>query len=384
MNNKYISPLKESSVGIITMHYADNFGSVLQAYALQETLKKFGYSPEFINFIIEDEFEAHNYKIQPIKRLNKFGFIKGTRRILSGIYRYNHNLKRKKLFNEFRKKYLIINPTLIIGDKNIKKQLQYYDILVTGSDQVWNPAFILPDGKAYLLNFGTSNQKKYSYAASIAVAPLKMEQIDYSLISDFDGISIREEKQKNKLMELTGRNDIQVNIDPTFLLEKNEWLNLAEYKPMKRGYIFVYDFVSTQELIRFANKLAKKFDLDIISFSNSKFYINHVLWISECSPNMFLGLLNNATYSITSSFHGVALSIILEKNFIAFPHPTRGSRITGLLKLMGLENRLIYNSDDFEDFDFSDIDYSPIREIIKNEREKSYDYLKSFGENRNK
>ena len=137
-------------------------------------------------------------------------------------------------------------------------------------------------------------------------------------------------------------------------------------------------------MIRFANKLAKKFDLDIISFSNSKFYINHVLWISECSPNMFLGLLNNATYSITSSFHGVALSIILEKNFIAFPHPTRGSRITGLLKLTGLEDRLIYNSDDFEDFDLSDIDYSPIREIIKNEREKSYDYLKSFGENRNK
>lgn len=60
MNNKYISPLKESSVGIITMHYADNFGSVLQAYALQETLKKFGYSPEFINFIIGDEIgRAH-------------------------------------------------------------------------------------------------------------------------------------------------------------------------------------------------------------------------------------------------------------------------------------------------------------------------------------
>lgn len=374
---------KGKQIGIVTMHYADNFGSVFQSYALQEALKKTGYYPEFINFVTRDEYDTHDYKIRILKNLRKFGFAKGTRKILSRIYGRKSNKKKQKLFAEFRKKYLNINPHLIIGDQNIKNNAQNYDILVTGSDQVWNPSFILPDGKAYLLAFANSNQKKYSYAASIAVAPLKMENVNYSMVADFDGISIREEKQKRKLVEMTGRNDIQVNIDPSFLLEKTEWLSIAENKDMDKGFIFVYDLAGSQEIIRFANKMAEVFDLDIVSFSNSKFYINHKLWLLEHSPSVFLGLLNGATFSISSSFHGVALSIILEKNFIAFPHPTRGSRITGLLKLTGLDDRLIYNSDDFDDFDFSDIDYFPVRKIIENERKKSYEYLKSFGEEKN-
>lgn len=368
------------TIGIVTMHYADNFGSVFQSYALQEALKKVGYYPEFINFVNQAEYDAYDYKIHVIKNLRKYGFIRGTRRILSRIYRQKSNKKRQKLFAEFRDKYLNVNPHLIIGDENIKNNAQKYDILVTGSDQVWNPIFILPDGKAYLLTFANFNQKKYSYAASIAIAPPKMESVDYSVVSDFNGISIREEKQKQKLIEMTRRKDVRVNIDPTFLLEKAEWLKLAENKDMEKGYIFVYDLVSSQELIRFANKMADSFNLNIISFSNNKLYINHKLWLLEYSPNVFLGLLNNATFSISSSFHGVALSIILEKNFIAFPHPTRGSRITGILKLTGLDNRLVYNSDDFEDFDFSDIDYFTVRKIIESERIKSYEYLKSFGD----
>lgn len=374
---------KGKKIGIVTMHYADNFGSVFQSYALQEALKKTGHYPEFINFINQDEYDAHDYRIQVFKNLRKFGFAKGIRKILSRIYRRKSNKKKQKLFAEFRNNYLNINPHLIIGDQNIKNNAQGYDVLVTGSDQVWNPIFILPDGKAYLLAFANSDQKKYSYAASIAVAPLKMESIDYLMVADFDGISIREEKQKQKLVEMTGRNDIQINLDPSFLLEKTEWLNIAENQDMDKGYIFVYDLAGSQEIIRFANKMASAFDLDIVSFSNSKFYINHKLWLLEHSPSVFLGLLNGATFSISSSFHGVALSIILEKNFIAFPHPTRGSRITGLLKLTGLDDRLIYNSDDFDDFDFSDIDYFPVRKIIENERKKSYEYLKSFGEEKN-
>ncbi len=368
-------------VGILTMHYADNFGSVLQAYALQEALKSLGYQPEFINFLTQKERDNHDYGIHPFKRLRTLGFRSGMYKILSSIYSYNNNKKRKKLFDKFRQQYLNVDSKIFVTDDNIRHFAKDYNILLTGSDQVWNPYFILPDGQAYLLNFANKNQKKCSYAASIAVAPLKMETIDFSLISDFDGISIREEKQKNKLIELSKREDIQVHIDPTFLLDKSSWLKISDSPKLKNKYIFIYDLVPSQELITFANKMATKFHLDIVSFSNRNGFKNNVLWLQNCSPSSFLGLLNNAAYSISSSFHGVALSIIFEKNFIAFPHPTRGSRITGLLKLTNFENRLIYNADDFDDFDFSDIDYSPVKSIIEKEKEKAFSYLKSFGKN---
>ena len=368
-------------VGILTMHYADNFGSVLQAYALQEALKSLGYQPEFINFLTQKERDNHDYGIHPFKRLRTLGFRSGMYKILSSIYSYNNNKKRKKLFDKFRQQYLNVDSKIFVTDDNIRHFAKDYNILLTGSDQVWNPYFILPDGQAYLLNFANKNQKKCSYAASIAVAPLKMETIDFSLISDFDGISIREEKQKNKLIELSKREDIQVHIDPTFLLDKSSWLKISDSPKLKNKYIFIYDLVPSQELITFANKMATKFHLDIVSFSNRNGFKNNVLWLQNCSPSSFLGLLNNAAYSISSSFHGVALSIIFEKNFIAFPHPTRGARITGLLKLTNFENRLIYNADDFDDFDFSDIDYSPVKSIIEKEKEKAFSYLKSFGKN---
>jgi len=380
-NDKNESLSSQKKVGILTMHYADNFGSVLQSYALQEALKSLGYQPEFINFLSQKERDNHDYGIHLFKSIRKLGFRRGMYKVLSALYSYRHNKKRKKLFDKFRQQYLNVDSKLFVNSDNIRQFGKDYDILVTGSDQVWNPYFVLPDGQAYLLNFATKNQKKYSYAASIAVAPLKMEKMDFSLISDFDGISIREEKQKDKLIELSKREDIQVHIDPTFLLDKSTWLKISDDPKLKNRYIFIYDLVPSQELITFANKMAKKFHLDIVSFSNSSAFINNVLWLQNCSPNSFLGLLNNATYSISSSFHGVALSIIYEKNFIAFPHPTRGSRITGLLKLTNFENRLIYNSDDFDDFDFSDIDYSPVKSIIEKEKDKAFAYLKSFGKN---
>lgn|SRR5574344_126555 len=353
-------------VGIVTFHRAVNYGAVLQCYALSTYLKSHGCDTEIIDYYSKPVYDIYNI-------LNfRSGGIKQYIRFLVLPFRSKKLLNRSNLFDKFRKKYLSLSESLN-NKKDFIKYVSKYDYLVCGSDQVWNKDITLADRSIYDLScIDDKNIKKVSYAASVGNDNINKDEKEYldNLVKKFNYVSVREKSLKEKL----GNNVVNV-FDPVFLFDKKEWNKLCENEK-KEDFVFVFPLQNNDDIDKIVDELNKNYNYKIYiygKFGLKKYSKGKIEYIFDISPNEFLTLIRDAKMVVTNSFHGLSLSVILNKQFISVLHTSRSSRQIDVLKELNLSDR-IYNNNLVELIN-NEIDYKKVNSIISLKRKESTDFI---------
>ncbi len=316
-------------VGILTFQNANNFGAVLQAYALQHYLLQNDVDCEFINYNMNaNNKNIHIKDIKVSKIKDKFLFLKN-------IDKY----KKIRKFNKFRKKYLKINRKEYFIDQQFYESDIDYDIIIVGSDQVWNSK-IINDSKVFYLDF-TDKAIKISYAASFGHEILTAKEQEYikTYLKKFQAVSVREKQVVNMLQKYTDQK-IQHVTDPVFLLNKNQWESIMKPYKMHQKYIFVYLMEKVTEINQIIWYINKDSNYKVV-YCGQGDNINNATKIEDIGPSEFLFLMNNAEVVITNSFHGTAFSILFEKNFFVISHSRYNARIENMVDLIGEKQKII-------------------------------------------
>lgn len=364
-------------VGIITFHFADNFGAVLQAYALQKAIKKLKKDSivDIIDFRPKSLTQIYDHSINIKRAIKKYGILNTIGFLWNRVYYFIPVEKRLGAFENFRKRHLIVSKTKYNSVEDLVAQPPEYGYYITGSDQVWNPIYIKYVGYSYFLNFLGDETKKIAYAASIAQTVDNKYIEEYKhYVNKFDYISIREQASLEFLKMLLDKN-IGLTMDPTFLLERSEWDKVVKLPSIKEKYILVYGIELNNELVKLANKISEKTDLQIVSYFNKKHFENIAGYIKYKAPDEFLGYLRNAELVLTNSFHGTVFSIIYNKPFYTVPHTVTGSRMVNLLELFGLQDRILYKANDLIGVNYN-INYNKVSKILGKEKKYSLEFLK--------
>lgn len=369
-------------VGIITLNGYYNYGNRLQNYALQRVLEKMGYSADTIlnetSYLRKMQIMKERSTMARIKAILKEPLWVSTekvkKKLVNKVYQRRINY-RTNIFKNFSQRY--INETdYYISEFNIPKNLaNQYQYFVAGSDQIWNAYYY----RTFIEFLAFAPQeKRISYAASFGISSIPDEYIeDYSKwLSEMNHISVREHAGADIVKELTGR-DVEVVLDPTLLLSKEEWLNISEIasdKPMQ-GYLLTYFLGNvSKERKKYIHRIAKVNNLGVINLAQMD---EKTPYLS--GPSEFIDYINSAQLFFTDSFHGAAFSIILETPFIVFNRegnsPSMNSRIDTLLGTFKLESRLY---DIFTDNNqLFNVDFTEAKSILEVEKEKSLAYLKN-------
>ncbi len=351
-------------VNIITKHSAYNFGAMLQAYALREKVSDLGAECSIIDLRQKKPNTLSSW-------LNSAGAIRN----FSFLLHKNEILEGHKRFETFIDNY--VKTERYDSSWDLRKDIPDADVYIAGSDQVWNPLSI---NDAFFLRFVPKEKIKASYAASMGISyiPEGTKSILNEYISDFDYISVREKTAKEMLSEITDK-DVEVNVDPVFLLDENRWKELGKNPNLKKPYILCYVLYRPAWLNDWLRKLHKETGKQIVVVTSDSYRnIYHNKMIRNAGPLEFLGLLQNADFVVSTSFHGVALSIANKKPFYAAVNNNAPSRISDLLSLMKLEDRIITEKSDTV---LKDLNYDETDKILESQREKSTQYLKKLIKN---
>lgn len=322
-------------IAILTFHTANNYGAVLQAYALQEYL-----SQEYGNTRILD---YHNKDIdRSYAKPSIFALIHNPKKTVFKLFQSILFKGKNDRIDQFRKEYLKLTKRYEFD--NIVQANEEADAFITGSDQVWNYMIIGKD-TTFFLDFALKEKLTCSYAASIGVKEIPGTFVDLyrNALSHIKTISVRETAGVQTL-EKIGIEDVEVMPDPTLLLSKERWEQFSVTPSIKGKYILVYKITTSDKMIYFAKELSRITKLPVIYIPNDlKSGIIGSLRI-DVGPREWLGYIRNAEYVVTNSFHGTVFSILFGVKFFSEVsqkvNPST-SRILTLLSLFGFENRTI-------------------------------------------
>lgn len=331
-------------IGILTFQWADNYGGLLQCFALKNYLNNQGYEATVINYWPSYALTGRSTRIgqQAVKK--QFGKSvwpnrkQMLKKILLGRYCYEKQITEKD--DLFRKKYLTANQSVCFDGKDIEQIIGVLDVLICGSDQIWNPN--LTGGRFdenYFLGFPGSKAIRLSFAASLGVSlNPKWEREFQTLLSGLRYISTRERSLAELIQTKFGLSATAV-LDPVFLLEAQDWNQLLPKKKKKEPYILVYSIHRGTEIVSAANWLSEKTNLPLHIIGSRRRYKNARYFLT-CSVEEFLHQFKNADYILTNSFHGTAFSLIFQKNFITILESEKPTRMIDLLTDIGLAERI--------------------------------------------
>lgn len=370
-------------IGILTFHFSENYGAVFQAYALRKYLLESGYDVEFVNY--QPAYLEEGEKIQFSDFFSKVIFKKIFLKLVGLKQKYFGNVSVKEGFEDFRVKLLGVGGSTYKTKSELESSLVKFDVLICGSDQVWKPSDQVGIDPVYYLQFATEScPVKISYAPSFGTADLPnqyREQVK-SLLTDFRFISVREKSGCEIVRRLVEKEVVQVP-DPTFLL--NDYSSI--YKPytaaeaLNGKYVFCYCLRSRELIGEVANALAESDNLAIFSPDNPHRRWKEIGTTVHICPRQWLWLLANSACVVTNSFHGVALSIILRKKFIAVglqgSKKSFNERVKNLLRELGLENRFVdkFDMDNIQNLAHSDDDLVAAQLRIEEFSSKGKTYL---------
>lgn len=353
-------------IGILTFHSSNNFGALLQAYALKEAVKRMGKDVEVLNY--RQPYLVNQRKIVVIDTKSVLALLKSILFTISHLPKRIVNIK----FARFRKKHLNLSKTIF----NHATKIKGYDTYIAGSDQVWNTRITKGD-LAYFLPFCSAQQGKIAYAASIGEDTVTDEHraILKSNINNFNHISVREESAVEVLQEFTDKKIWHV-LDPVLLLDHKAWSQLARSRTEKEKYLLIYRVFEDEEVYKVARIVAKKLNMQVRYINNYREDKYDFISERRVGPREFIGLFQHAAFVVTNSFHGTAFSIVFNKDFITVPPKGRRGRIDSLLQLLNLEHRLVSNCSEIRhDYAFA-IDYRAANLLLEKEKEKSLLFLR--------
>lgn len=357
-------------IGILTFHCAINYGAVLQAYALKEFLKKMGhnvyvidYKPYYLKKPYRIFLFSYNCNLS-IKQLVKNWFYA----CLVVPIRW----KRYRAFNSFIKK------RLNLCDLDLNDNRNDFDAFVFGSDQIWNTRLTNGIDKVFWGDcIAVKGKKLIAYAASAGCEQnLKAENVlsFKSVLDSFSAVSVRESSLQT-FFKKQFYTDVPVVLDPVLLIGRSIFDQLATTVDCMCPYLLLFQFENNKSVSKYAAKLAEKMNLKLVEITSSTNAIKNKKLKQTLSPEKFLGYIKNASYIITTSFHGTALSILFEKNFSTVSCGRQmDERVSSLLTFLGIKERLC--SIDSDEILNVMIDYTLVNDRLQKIRNASESFLK--------
>ncbi len=371
MNRDY--PNRKPKCGIVTFHSAHNYGSVLQSYAMVMTMRKLGTDAELIDFRHPHTTDAYEWRLWTPYKNWRWNLKDILLRGIMGIGK-----DRERVFGDFIDNKLPKSER-ISGCKEIFPA--QYDVLVCGSDQIWNPVSTGENDPIYFLDFGDT-ACKFSYAASAGSSKFPQQEHDrYArCLKNLKSIGVREQFLHDYLKEEFGLESV-VNPDPTLLLNVDEWAGLeTEYSKVPGQYLLVYTLAKVDETLAFARQVGTKLGLPVVQICNTRGFKtkskkNVDYNVTDASPQQFLWLFHHASFIVTNTFHGNMFSVIFRKDFVHYDVNGNDSRITTLHEAIGLKKtRMIKNVDALTE---RQIDYQRIESLINAYANKGIEYIKA-------
>ena len=370
-------------VALMTWYDNENYGTALQAYALQSAISEY-VECEIVPY--KSGHPGYGLKdiINPVLRKNLYWKI--YERVILRLFRKKYVVfqeQRSERMNEyiFRKlKFAIENTKQDLFD-NVNYQ---YDAVICGSDQIWNPTRY---DKHFFLDFVKDDILKIAYAPSFGVGSIVDNKINNEikvLLNRFDYLSVREFAGREIISNLLGK-DVQVCLDPTLLHGKEFWIQLVNESKIKvpDKYVYCYFLGRNKRNLQSAKVISKTLNLRLVQQPyNIVDYLSGVELIPPSGPEDFLNAIKNSDFVCTDSFHGVIFAIIFEKPFVVFKRfketnrASQNSRIDTLLKTVGLEER-IELSEYLSKDELLDISFEKCKENLRIDKEKSMIFLRS-------
>lgn len=368
-------------IGIVTWFKGQNYGQLLQAYALQKAVHDLGYNCELVNYSRHTGEGTVSAKLlSMVKRLTNKTItlrmiFKSLENQLYQLY-LKRNSDRYRIFKTFENKHLNVGQAVT----NLNQCNSLYDGFICGSDQIWAPyAF---DGY-YFLSFEADPERKTAYAPSFGFSSLpdNISKQAAAFISNIRNVSIREESGAKLIEGMTGVRP-EVVLDPTLLLEAEQWKKVQTQINIRKPYILCYFLGDNPEHRAIVRKIIRQTGLRavILPFVPRDIFARGFDTEPNAGPGEFLYLLENADLICTDSYHGILLSINFKKPFLVFKRfsdndpNSQNSRIYHILDKYGLKDRLI------TDYDSGcinrQIDFDKVHTLLKVEREHSMAFLK--------
>lgn len=340
-------------IGILTFHNTLNYGAQLQALALQDSIRGLGHDVEIVNYVnpavaMREAIAAPHFR----------DLLTSPRSCLGAISSYRRLSRRHAEFDRFAESRLRIGPR-VDNQKGISLR---YDAVVVGSDQIWNTRLTQGDMTYFLNDPSCFGVKKISYAASFGTT--RLSEADAERISPalkrFNSLSVRESAGVAVIRELTGL-DAQLVLDPTLLVERSHWERLAAPDSVSaKPYVFVYTVAEKEKTIAFGKRAAEAMgaEIKIIGPSNPLKLLGMKTY-NDASIEQFLALIRGARLVVTSSFHGLALSLALGVDVcfsLSDSKDNGNSRLESLAMIAGIESRNISMGIPTESIDYEEVD----------------------------
>ena len=382
-------------IGILTFwESTDNYGQVLQAWALQQVLKKMGHEPYLIRYSLVAS-SAVKHETNKLRKVLKLIAIYP---IIRYVFRYIRTTKENRLrlliekknsmreFAKFREKNIVVSPQIYKSIDEIRKNPPVADCYIAGSDQVWTMPLSNNNNRAYFLDFGSQTTKRISYAASFAKAVYPKEYICElkKLLMRFNSISVRE-KEGLEICKKIGV-DAKIVLDPTLLLCRNDYLRLMSIDEETEPYVFVYSINVRNKKELFADSIsqyAKENKIRIIATTSSGSLPGRELIDNAeyryATIAEWLHYIDGAEVVFTSSFHGVAFCLIFQKNFVFIPlkgNLSKGNgRILSLFNMAHIENKVLNDEKEISKVVNAPIDWDVVKTNLAEIKSFSADYL---------
>lgn len=384
--------IEKNKVGIVTLYHNNyNFGGLLQAYALPKVIKEhFGIEAEQIDYIPAEQktkIKPNNDKKSVLQYLYQLVYNFGI--VFFGTIGKKNLYQRKQAFDSFMDE--ILHSEIAYDQNTISKSLDQYRLFICGGDQIWNDYKEKQNIKVYTLQFVPSHVKKIAYAPSMAILETTSDfnQIMRTGLNELNSVSVREKKSVS-LLELLTNKKINIVVDPVLLMTENEWECVARVPQKKDKYILCYLLGDSVEYRKAVKKFARKMNKPILTFPH--IFSNVVrkcdLFFGDIhdytsGPREFLGLIRNAEFVITDSFHACVFSMIFETSFVVFERNKIGekgnmnSRIYDFLEEYHLENQLVSEKELADMKDIPGIDFTYAHKHWEKRREESLKYLEN-------
>lgn len=367
------------SIGIITIHKINNYGSLFQAYALQKACEDLGYYVEIIDYNFPNEYHQNNRYAEDLRsQPNEPAYIKAL---------FARALIRQHKGNAtFVSNYQHLSHRDYALPDELIKDTPHYDVYITGSDQIWNPRYCNGD-PAFMLHFAPGAAKKISYAASFGTnaIPADLRPQYEELLGRYHHISVRENSGKAIVQAICNK-DAKVVLDPTLLLNHKEWDKIAAPKrQLKKKYILCYYLNYSFNAFPYVDDLARDiqqqtgFEIVRVARPPHKLMLSHTHYRIGATPEEFLALIRDAEIVLTTSFHGTAFglnygrpifSIVKDKN-------ASDSRQISLMHNLGLANQVLSISDGIPAVKDAYYDATKEQSLLEYLRRDSMDYLQN-------
>lgn len=379
-------------IGIVTSNAAflNNYGAVLQAYAMTAQIKRWGEKPEIINYQYNTGGQivaAESVIDRSVKARLKYIFnenISLRQKVLYRLARDKRN-RQTELFRKFVQDCIPIDLNNSVTYDELTKNIPDYDCLICGSDQVWNPLIHAnQNDPGFFLQFGSETCKKIAYAPSFGVSVLGNESKKNlkEYIDCFDALSVREQSGAAIIQEVCGR-DVPVMLDPTMMADSCIW-NKFNKRPegIPEQYILVYRFGRMAYMEKQIHHVSTELKLPVFEIPVSiESYGKDSKLLFGVGPEEFVTLIRNAKMVLTDSFHASVFSILNHTQFYTFLRQERteknnmNSRMENLLEMLELQDRLIYPDSNI--VSLTEINYENADRILGEKRRESQRFLRT-------